>query len=130
MFFLVAALVAGLVIGGILLKYWDKIKDWLNTTAADTVERHLGYRARKAIVKAVSVADRVFRMLGARSGTAHSLGGGLVTSTVATIFSQKSSDEYEMIEMVNTMTADEAGGQAYEDEMQEADNIMELDYKA
>ena len=43
----------------LVTKFWNDIKDWLNNTAADVVQRHIGYDARRAMQKAVNKADRV-----------------------------------------------------------------------
>ncbi len=49
---------------GVVKHYWDDIKAWLNSTALDAVEAHLGYDARftmqKAISKLVRVGDMAF----------------------------------------------------------------------
>lgn len=42
-----------------IVVFWDKIKDWLNNTAANFVERHLGFNARQNMLKATAVVDRV-----------------------------------------------------------------------
>lgn len=39
--------------------FWEDIKDWLNNTAADAVQKYIGYDARRALQKAVNKADRV-----------------------------------------------------------------------
>lgn len=49
----------GALLTGALLYFWNDIKAWLNNTAADVVERILGYNARKAMQRAICVADRV-----------------------------------------------------------------------
>ena len=39
--------------------YWDKIKRWLDTIVADTIEKVFGYGARKRVHHAVTIVDRV-----------------------------------------------------------------------
>ncbi len=59
---IVGAIVGGMVLGAVALKlvekFWDSIKDWLNNTAADVVQKYIGYDARRAMQKAVNKADR------------------------------------------------------------------------
>lgn len=54
----------GALVFGAVKKYWDDIKSWLNTSALDAVEKHLGYDARctmqKAVSKLVRVGDMAF----------------------------------------------------------------------
>ena len=57
---------ATLVVGA-LAQFWNEIKDWLNNTAADAVERALGYNARNNMQRAVSVADRIMQTVRVRS---------------------------------------------------------------
>lgn len=52
-------ILAGAVLAGALLYFWNDIKEWLNNTAADVIERVLGYNARKAMQRAVCTVDRV-----------------------------------------------------------------------
>ena len=117
MFTLTAALLVGIAAGSILIKYWNKIKAWLDNTAADTVERILGYKARETMFKAISVADKVFRILE----------GHRVASNVSTVFTKSRNNNYTKLTMINNVSADELG-QAYLDEMRNGNNIMELDY--
>lgn len=57
-------ILAGAAVGGaILVSFWDEIKSWLNSVAADAVERHLGYSARNRIQKATAAIDRVVSKL-------------------------------------------------------------------
>ncbi|WP_343346245.1 hypothetical protein [Terrisporobacter petrolearius] len=42
-----------------LVKFWDQIRMWLNNTAANAVERLLGYGARTRMHRAVATVDRV-----------------------------------------------------------------------
>lgn len=56
-------IVAGAIVAGVLARFWDDIKNWLNTVAADAVEAHLGYSARNKIQKAVAIVDRVLNIV-------------------------------------------------------------------
>lgn len=56
-FILGAAAVA--LLTGALVAFWDSIRNWLNSTAANFVEKHLGYNARQKMHKAVSTATRI-----------------------------------------------------------------------
>lgn len=60
---LIGWVLVGAVLTGALLYFWNDIKAWLNNTAADAVERILGYNARKAMQRAICVADRVVNNL-------------------------------------------------------------------
>ncbi|MCR5403410.1 MAG: hypothetical protein K6E91_06235 [Butyrivibrio sp.] len=42
-----------------IVAFWDEIKGWLNSTAADVVGDFLGYDARKNMQKAICKADRI-----------------------------------------------------------------------
>lgn len=50
--------IAGAVLGAVLLtaidRFWNDIAGWLNNTAANAVEKVLGYDARKFMQRAVS----------------------------------------------------------------------------
>ncbi len=56
---LIGWVIVGAVLTGALLYFWNDIKAWLNNTAADAVERIIGYKARKAMQRAVCVVDRL-----------------------------------------------------------------------
>jgi hypothetical protein len=56
-------ILAGAALVGVLARFWDDIKNWLNTVAADAVEAHLGYSARNNMQKAVAIVDRVLNVL-------------------------------------------------------------------
>lgn len=56
-------IVGGLIAGAILTKFWDSIRTWLNTVAADAVEKQFGYSWRNKMQKAVSIVDRVANKL-------------------------------------------------------------------
>ena len=52
-------LILGAIIGCAALTYfWNDIRNWLNSVAADVVERHLGYSARERMQKAVAFVDK------------------------------------------------------------------------
>ena len=115
-FIILAAALIGL--GAVLRVYWDRIRNWLNNSAADVVEKALGLKARKAMFKAVSVADRVFRVFNNRP----------VATNISTVFSKMSNDTYEKVQMINNIPAEELGNE-YMEEMRTADNVMEMDYR-
>lgn len=52
-------IVVGAVIGAALTVFWDDIAQWLNNTAADAVERVLGYNAKKNMHRAVATISRI-----------------------------------------------------------------------
>lgn len=55
---------AGVVFAVAALKYfWEDIAAWLNNTAADAVEKALGYDAKKFMQRAVSRVTKGMRML-------------------------------------------------------------------
>lgn len=60
-------LAAGALVASALVKFWDSIRNWLNTVAADAVERNLGYSARNTMQKAVAIIDRTMDKLKNRS---------------------------------------------------------------
>ncbi|MBB5175033.1 hypothetical protein [Texcoconibacillus texcoconensis] len=45
-------------IGRFVVKFWEGVRDWLNNTAANFVERHLGYSARNRMHRATAKIDR------------------------------------------------------------------------
>ena len=49
----------GLIATAIAVTYWDKIKRWLDTIVADTIEKVFGYGARKRVHHAVTIVDKV-----------------------------------------------------------------------
>ena len=59
------ALGLGLSVAAVALvtKFWNEVRDWLNHTAADVVQRYIGYDARKAMQKAVCKADRIINKI-------------------------------------------------------------------
>lgn len=50
---------ASTVVAIALTKFWDQIRMWLNNTAANAVERVLGYGARTRMHRAIATIDRV-----------------------------------------------------------------------
>lgn len=52
-------LAAGALLGAAFVAFWDDIRNWLNNTAANFVERVLGYGARTRMHRAISTIDRV-----------------------------------------------------------------------
>ncbi len=60
---LVAGLVAGVAVAAVISVFWDDIANWLNNTAADAVERALGYNAKKNMQRAVVIVDRIVNMV-------------------------------------------------------------------
>ncbi len=56
-------IIAGAVIGGVLVaamaRFWDSIASWLNNTAANSVEKALGYNARKFMQRAVATVTKI-----------------------------------------------------------------------
>lgn len=55
--------VAGAVFGAILItaidRFWDSIAGWLNNTAANAVEKALGYDARRFMMRAVANVSKL-----------------------------------------------------------------------
>ena len=51
--------ILGALLVGVVAHYWDSIRTWLNSTALDFVEKHLGYNARLTMEKAVSKLVRI-----------------------------------------------------------------------
>ena len=55
--------VIGMVAGAVALTaidiFWNNIAEWLNNTAANAVERVLGYKARKCMEKAVARVSKM-----------------------------------------------------------------------
>lgn len=47
----------------VLYKFWDNIKQWLNNTAANTIEKALGYGARSRMHRAVATIDRLMNKI-------------------------------------------------------------------
>ena len=48
---------------GALLYFWEDIKNWLTNSAANAVQRALGYSARQTMLKAICGVDRVVNKL-------------------------------------------------------------------
>lgn len=51
--------ILGGMAAGFLVTFWDEIREWLNHTAANAVEKVLGYKARQTMHRAVATVDRV-----------------------------------------------------------------------
>lgn len=43
---------------GLVTKFWNDIKDWLNNTAADVVQQYIGYDARRGIDEVISDGNK------------------------------------------------------------------------
>lgn len=56
--FFLGWILVGAVASTLLVRYWDSVRAWLNTTAADFVGRYLGYDARSRMQQAVVLVDR------------------------------------------------------------------------
>lgn len=55
---------AGIVFAVIALKYfWEDVAAWLNSTAANSVEKVMGYNARKFMQRAVSRVTKAMNMI-------------------------------------------------------------------
>lgn len=67
LFMALGFVLVGAALTGVFLTFWDEIREWLNTTAADYVQRYLGYDARKSLQRAVCVVDRVVSKIRNRS---------------------------------------------------------------
>lgn len=52
---------------GALLYFWNEIRDWLNHTAANAVERVLGYNARKTMQRAICKVDKAVNQVRTRA---------------------------------------------------------------
>lgn len=120
MFILTAAILiaAGIVIGSILDKYWNHIRGWLNNNVANLVEQVLGYNARKGLLKVVSTADRVFRIVQNRR---------VATNNIIS-YAMPSEGVYKKLALEYDSPAEE-WGQGYLDEMQTASNVIAMDYR-
>lgn len=55
--------IVGAALFGAILYFWNEIKAWLNNTAANVVERVLGYNAKTTMHRAVCAADRVMNQI-------------------------------------------------------------------
>lgn len=42
--------ILGALAMGAITYFWDDIKNWLNNTAADVVQKYIGYDARRAML--------------------------------------------------------------------------------
>ena len=52
-------IIVGTAAVGVLATFWDEVRQWLNSVAADFIEKHLGYSARQKMQKAVTCIDKV-----------------------------------------------------------------------
>lgn len=57
----------GAAVVGAVAAFWDQIRDWLNNTAANAVEKVLGYNARQKMHRAIAKIDRVMDKVRNRS---------------------------------------------------------------
>ena len=57
--YLIGWAILGAVVATCLVAFWDEIRMWLNNTAANAVERVLGYGARERMHRATARIDRV-----------------------------------------------------------------------
>lgn len=60
-------IVGAVLMVGAFLYFWNDIKEWLNNTAANVVQKYIGYDARKAMQKAICTVDRVVNTIQIRS---------------------------------------------------------------
>lgn len=51
--------ILGAVATGILVSFWDDIRNWLNRFAANFIEKQFGYAAREKMQRAIVKIDRV-----------------------------------------------------------------------
>ena len=56
---IIAAGIASALFTSAIIAFWDDIKQWLNSVAANFVEEHFGYKAREKMEFAVSKVSRV-----------------------------------------------------------------------
>lgn len=64
---ILGAVALGAVVATALNRFWDSIAHWLNNTAADVVERKLGYNARKHMERAVARVTKLHERLNNRT---------------------------------------------------------------
>lgn len=57
----------GAIALGALGYFWNDIKNWLNNTAANVVQKYIGYDARQAMQRAICKVDRVVNNLRTRA---------------------------------------------------------------
>ncbi len=60
---LIGWVLLGIVATGVIVTFWDEIRLWLNNSAADIVEKYLGYNARKLMHRATSQIGRVVNVI-------------------------------------------------------------------
>lgn len=51
--------IVGVCLAGAVGVFWDNIREWLQNTAANAVEKMFGYNARQNMLKAISKVDRL-----------------------------------------------------------------------
>jgi len=59
--------ILGGLAAGVLVTFWDEIRQWLNQVAADAVEKMFGYNARQTMQRAIAKVDRVMDKVRNRS---------------------------------------------------------------
>lgn len=60
---ILVGLAVGAFLGAAFVAFWDNIQSWLNNTAANFVEKYLGYGARKRMHRATATIDKVMGMI-------------------------------------------------------------------
>jgi hypothetical protein len=60
---IIAGMIAGAVVTACLTIFWENIAVWLNNTAANAIEKVLGYGARNRMHRAVATVDRVMKKI-------------------------------------------------------------------
>lgn len=60
---IIGFIILGAIASACLITFWEGIRNWLNNTAANAVEKYLGYNARNFITKATSVIDKSMGMI-------------------------------------------------------------------
>ncbi|MGL4875347.1 MAG: hypothetical protein ACRC30_11925 [Clostridium sp.] len=55
--FVIGALIAGGT--GLIVKFWESIANWLNTTVCDYIEKKFGYKGRQGLQRAVTKISKV-----------------------------------------------------------------------
>ncbi|KGR73545.1 hypothetical protein [Ureibacillus manganicus] len=60
---IIVGLLVGAVVATGVVAFWDDIRRWLNNTAANFVEKYLGYGARNRMHRAVTKIDKVMNVI-------------------------------------------------------------------
>jgi|LSQX01.1.fsa_nt_gb hypothetical protein len=63
LFAIIGWIMLGAAVTACLVTFWDEIRIWLNNTAADAVEKVLGYGARERMHRAIAKIDKVINKL-------------------------------------------------------------------